>query len=143
MSHRTRVLLNRGKFNPSGNEATIPVPASGATVTLFDSTLNGNGLQPIPPLPFERLQINLYSSADSAANGVVFNSDFDGGNAASPSSTHWRQQSTQSFTNASGATTWDYLVRGGHAQVTYQNSANTLTAWEVEVWGVYDRNPGS
>jgi hypothetical protein len=137
-----RVLLARGKFSPSGNETTIPVPASGATVTLFDSTLNGNKLTPIPVLPFERLQINLYSSHDSAASGVVFSSDFDGGNATTPSS-NFRQQSTQSFTNATGAATWDYLVRGGHAKVTYQNSANTLTAWEVEVYGVYDRNPGS
>jgi hypothetical protein len=139
----TRVLLRRGKFAPSGNETTIPVPASGATVTLFDSTTNGNGIQPIRGLPFERLQVNIYSSHDSAANGVVFSSDFDGGNAAAPASTNWRQQSTQSFTNATAPTTYDYLVRGGHAKVTYANSANTLTAWEIEVWGVYDRNPGS
>lgn len=138
-----RVLLARGKFAPSGNETTIPVPASGATVTLFDSTLNGNKLTPIPGLPFERLQVNIYSSHDSAASGVVFSSDFDGGNAATPSSSNWRSQSTQSFTNAAAPTTYDYLIKGGHAKVTYQNSANTLTAWEVEVYGVYDRNPGS
>lgn len=138
-----RVLLARGKFSPSANETTIPVPASGATVTLLDSTLNGDGIPPIPVLPFERIQVNLYSSHDSAANGVVFSSNFDGGNAGAPASTNWRQQSTQSFTNASGATTWDYLLRGGHVKATYQNSANTLTAWEVEVYGVFDRNPGS
>lgn len=143
--HPARVLLARGKFSPSGNETTIPVPASGATVTLFDSTLNGNGVPPIPVLPFERIQVNLHSSHNSAASGVVFNSDFDGGNATSPSSSNWRQQSTQTFTagGTGDPATWDYLLRGGHVQVTYQNSANTLTAWEVEVYGVYDRNPGS
>jgi hypothetical protein len=141
--HPHRVLLNRGKFAPSGNETTIPAPGSGATVTLFDSTLNGNKLTPIPVLPFERLQVNIYSSHDSAASGVVFSSDFDGGNATTPTSSNWRQQSAQSFTNAAAPTTYDYLIRGGHAKVTYQNSASVLTAWEVEVYGVYDRNPGS
>jgi hypothetical protein len=138
-----RTVLARGKFAPTGNETTIPVPGSGATVTLFDSTLNGNGLPPIPGLPFDRIQVNLYSSADSAANGVVFSSAFDGANAASPSATNWRQQSTQSFTNASGPASWDYLMKGSHAKITYQNSANVLTAWEVEVVGIFDRDPGT
>lgn len=138
-----RVLLRRWKFAPTANESTVAAPGSGATVTLFDSTLSGNGLPPITPLPFNRIQVNHFSSHDSAASGVVFSSNFDGGNATAPASSNWRQQSTQTFTNAGGATTWDYLLKGGHVKVTYQNSANVLTAWEGEIYGVYDRNPGS
>lgn len=129
--------LARGKFAPTANETTIPVPASGATVTLFDSTLNNNGLTPIQRLPYERVKVNIYSSHDSAANGVVFQSDFDGGNS------NWRSQSTQSYTNAGEATTYDFLLKGGQLKVTYQNSANTLTAWEIEIVGDFDKNPGA
>jgi hypothetical protein len=106
-------------------------------VTLLDTTLNGNGLLPIPGIPFEHIQVNLYSSHDSAPNGIVFSSDFDGGNS------NWRTQMVESFANAGGAATWDYPMRGSHVKITYQNSANTLTAWEVEVVGVIDRSPGT
>jgi hypothetical protein len=86
-------------------------------------------------VPFERITVNIYSSHDSGASGVVFSSSFDRG-------TNFRTQSSQTYLNANGATTYDYLLKGGHVKVAYTNSANALTAWEMEVYGVYHRNPG-
>lgn len=87
-------------------------------------------------LPFERIQVNIFSSHDSGASGVVFSSSFDRG-------TNFRTQSTATYLNANGATSYDYLMKGGHVKVAYTNSANALTAWEMEVWGIYDRTAGT
>jgi hypothetical protein len=118
----------------SANSGTDAPPGSGATITIYDSSV-------APPthksgVPFNRLQLNVYSSHDSAANGVAFLSSFDNGS-------NFRTQSTNTYLNSDGATSYDYLQRGRHTRITYENSANVLTAWEMELWGVYDRNPGS
>ena len=127
-----RVLLARGFVLGTAGTAYAP-PGSGATITIFDSTLLGNWRD---LLPFERIQLNVYSSHDSGASGVVFSSSFDRG-------TNFRTQASYTYLNADGATTYDYLLKGGHVKVAYTNSANVLTSWEMELTAVYDRNPGS
>lgn len=127
-----RVLLARGFLlgTAGGNNAA---PASGATVTLLQTTDN---LAFVGGVPFARVELNVYSSHDSGASGVVFSSTFDRG-------TNYRTQDTETYLNANGPTTYSYLMRGGGVKIAYTNSANTLTAWEMEIWGVYDRSPGS
>lgn len=130
------VIICRGKFAPGGNESSIGPPASGATITLYDSTANSNGLPGNPPLPFTRLLLNIYSSHIGGTNGLVFQSDFDGGN------TNWRNQATQTLP-ATTPTTYDYLLRGDQAKIAFTNSANVLTAWEFTLIGVVgDRDAG-
>ena len=129
-----RVLLARGFLLGTSGGNTSP-PGSAATITIFDSTATGYTSW-LSGVPFQRIQLNVYSSHDSGASGVVFSSSFDQG-------TNFRTQSTNTYTNAGGATTYDYLMKGGHVKVAYTNSANVLTAWEMELFGCYDRNPGA
>jgi hypothetical protein len=129
-----RVLLARGFLlgTSGGNNAA---PGSAATITIFDSTATGYTSW-LSGLPFERVVLNVYSSHDSGASGVVFSSSFDRG-------TNFRTQATYTYLNANGATSYDYLLKGGHVKIAYTNSANVLTAWEMELFGCYDRNPGA
>lgn len=131
-----RVLLARGFLLGTSGGGTAP-PGSGATITIFDSTVSSLTSW-TDGLPFNRVQLNIYSSHDSGASGLVFSSSFDRG-------TNFRAQSTATYTyqNANGPTSYDYLMRGGHVKIAYTNSANVLTSWEMELFGVYDRNPGS
>lgn len=129
-----RVILQRG--NLTGTGGAQAAPGSGATITIFDSTTSAMYKAWADKVPFNRITVNIYSSHDSGASGVVFSSSFDRG-------TNFRTQSTQTYLNADGPTTYDYLMKGGHLKVAYTNSANALTAWEMEVVGIYDRNPGS
>lgn len=131
------VIIRRGRFTvPAGDPEQGP-PGSGATITIFDSTANTNGVgRQIVGVPFSRLQFNIYSSHDSAASGVVFQASFDGG-------VTFRTQSTQTYLNANAQTTYDYLMKADHAKITYQNSASVLTAWEYTLVGILgDRNIG-
>ena len=127
-----RVTLARGFLlgtTGGGNAA----PGSGATITIFDSTLNTTW---VGSFPYNRLQFNVYSSHDSGASGVVWSSSFDRG-------TNFRTQDTETYLNANGPSSYDYLVKGNGTKLAYTNSANVLTAWEYELIGIYDRNPGS
>lgn len=134
MIDSTRVSLVRGFLLGTSAGGNAP-PGSGATITIFDSTI-ANLAAWRDGLPFYRLELDVYSSHDSGANGVVFSSSFDRG-------TNFRTQRTETYTNAAGPVVYDYLVAGGHVKIAYTNSANSLTAWEMEVFGLYDRNPGS
>ena len=129
-----RVLLTRGFLlgTTAGNNGP---PGSAATITIFDSTAAGYTSW-LSGLPFERVQLNVYSSHDSGASGVVFSSSFDRG-------TNFRTQDADTYLNADGPTTFDYLIKGGHFKLAYTNSANVLTSWEMELFACYDRNPGS
>lgn len=133
MPQTERFLIHRG--NLTGTGGAQAAPGSGATITIFDSTTVVSMWDPIG-MPVERIQLNIYSSHDSGASGVVFSSSFDRG-------ANFRTQSSNTYTNAAGATTYDYLMKGGHVKIAYTNSANVLTAWEMELWGTYDRNPGA
>lgn len=128
-----RVLLARGALTASSGIQAAP--GSGATITLLDTTSATGMTANLDCTKFNRIQVNLYSSHDSGASGVVFSSSFDKG-------ANFRTQSAQTYLNANGATTYDYLMKGGNLKVAYTNSANVLTAWELEIVGVYDRNPG-
>lgn len=132
-SYEERVIIQRG--NLTGTGGAQAAPGSGATITILDTSDSGHTAWK-DKVPFERIEVNIYSSHDSGASGVVFSSSFDRGS-------NFRTQSSQTYLNANGATTYDYLMKGGHVKVAYTNSANVLTAWEMEVVGVYDRNPGS
>jgi hypothetical protein len=127
-----RVLLVRGFLLGTAGGGNAP-PGSGATITILDTPTN---LTLVGGVPFARVELNVYSSHDSGASGVVFSSTFDRG-------TNYRTQSTNTYLNADGPTTYSYLMRGGGVKIAYTNSANVLTAWEMEVWAVFDRNPGS
>lgn len=133
-----RVLLARGFLLGTSGGNTAP-PGNGATITIYDSTLTGQATGTmtanIDLVKFNRVQLNVYSSHDSGASGVVFSSSFDRG-------TNFRTQASYTYTNASGPTTYDYLMKGSHFKVAYTNSANVLTAWEMELIAIYDRNPG-
>lgn len=133
------ITIARGVLSPAAGGPEQSPPASGATITIYDSTKDTpTGLSSPVPLPFSRLVLNIYSSNDSAASGVVFNVSSDGG-------AHWRQKSAQTYSAASGLATYDVGTSGVNAiQIQYTNSANTLTAWEMSLEGVIgDRNPGS
>lgn len=126
-----RVFLARG--NLLGTAGAAAAPGSAATVTIIDSTT----ILAYPEgLPYQRVTFSVISSHDSGASGVVFTSSFDRG-------VNFDSQVTYTYLTASGAFTYDYLMKGGHVKLTYANSANVLTAWRWEVFGHYDRNPGS
>lgn len=129
-----RVLICRGALLGTNGTGTQAPPGSGATITIFDSTSNPSVFK--SGVTFHRVQLNVYSSHDSGASGVVFSSSFDSG-------TNFRTQETYTYLTAGGAFTYDYLMRGSHVKVAYTNSANVLTAWEMELYGCYDRNPGA
>lgn len=128
----SRVLLARRYLLGTGSQAP---PGSGAAITLLDTTVAGSNAN-IDCTKFNRITVNITSSHDSGASGVVFSSTFDQG-------TNFDTQSSQTYLTANGATTYDYLVKGGNTKVVYTNSANVLTGFRCEVIGIYDRNPGS
>ena len=133
MPQTERVLIKRG--NLTGTTGAQAAPGSAATITIFDSTVVDPMWDPIG-VPFERLVLSVISSADSGANGVVHSSSLDRG-------TNFDTITTNTYLTANGQTTYDYLMRGGHVKIAYTNSAAVLTTWRYELWGVYDRNPGS
>lgn len=130
-----RVLLANGYLLGTSAQGSAP-PGSGATIVILDTTLAGKWPIAKWGVDFNRLQLNIYSSHDSGASGLVFSSSFDRG-------TNFRTQASYTYLNANGPTTYDYLMKGGHLKIAYTNSANVLTAWEMELFGIYDRNPGS
>lgn len=132
MTSERRFLIQRG--NLTGTGGAQAAPGNGATITIFDSPVSATWA--VTGIPFDRLQLNIFSSHDSGASGLVFSSSFDRGS-------NYRTQSSNTYTNAGGAATYDYLMKGGHVKIVYTNSANALTAWEMELFGIYDRNPGA
>ena len=134
MTTDARVIIARG--NLTGTGGAQAAPGNGATITILDTTTGNSWGASVDRVPFNRIQVNIFSSHDSGASGVVFSSSFDRGS-------NFRTQATYTYTNAAGATTYDYLMKGGHVKIQYTNSANALTSWEMEVVGLYDRNPGS
>lgn len=133
------VILAKGKLTIPAGSGEIAAPGSGATITLYNSASDWNGIGSQPTgVPFSRLVLSMNSSADSAASGVVFLEALDGVN--------FDSTSTFSYTTASGLTAFDFLVRspGASVKVTYQNSAAVLTTWRFVLTGILgDRNPGA
>lgn len=132
MSVEDRVLIKRG--NLAGTEGTQAAPGSGATITIFDSTTMVPQWAPYG-LPFQRLDFSVISSANSAADGVKHYSSLDRGS-------NFDLIDDDTYATADGQTTYRYLLHGGHARITYENSASVLTVWRYELWGIYQRDPG-
>lgn len=130
MSAEERVLIKRG--NLTGTGGAQAAPASGATITIFDSSTE---TWCTTGLPFERLDFSVIASHDSATNGVEHFSSLDKGS-------NFDLIDDDTYATADGVTTYRYLMHGGHARITYENSANTLTAWRYELFGIYKRDPG-
>lgn len=133
------VVIAKGKLTVPAGSGEIGPPGSGATITIYNSILDWNGVGTQPSgVPFSRLVLTLLSSADSAANGVVFAESMDGVNIDTAS--------TQTYLTANGLTTWDFLMRspgGSNVKITYANSAAVLTSWRFVLSGILgDRSIG-
>ena len=119
-------VLRRGALTTSAsNPGDQAAPGSGATITIWSSASNASGQR--GGARFKRLVLNLYSSHASATNGVVFAESNDGG-------TTWR-----TLTEATLATTtytkYDVAVSAPAVRVTFENSASTITTWEMSLLG--------
>lgn len=132
------VTIRCGKLTvPAGGPEQGP-PGNGATITIYDSVLDWNGVgAQAPGLPFTRVVLTLFSSHDSGASGLVFANKLDG---VIPDTVV-----SYTYSAAGGEFTYDFLVRSGsNLLITYTNSAAALTAWRYRLIGVIgDRNPGA
>lgn len=119
-----------GKTGNSINAAGATQPASGATATLWDSTKRDgvNATSDNRGLYAKALIINIESSHDSAANGLVIAESDDGG-------ANWSTVYSRTYTQAvDGRLKVIYkLVGAPEIWVTYENSANTLTTFRWSV----------
>jgi|SRR5215831_6130677 len=126
------IIIRRGIMNPASGAPEQAQPGNGSTITIFDSTANHNGVgNQIQGLPFSRLVLAIFSSHDSAATGLVVTESGDGVNF------HAAPTYPQTYTAASGDTIYDIAVLRPHYKITYQNSANNLTSWDMSLTGVY------
>lgn len=134
------VVIARGKLTINPGDGEVAAPGSGSTITLWDQLLDS----PVTSLPgvqhsmhpFSRYQLNILSSADSGASGLVFAESQDDG-------VNYDTISAQTYATANGLTSYDVLARGGHPKITYTNSASVLTSWRFTLIGIIgDRNPG-
>jgi hypothetical protein len=132
------VIIATGKFTVPAGSGEIGPPGSGATITIYNSASDWNGIGSKPTgVPFSRIVFTMNSSADSGASGVVFSEALDGVN--------FRSAATFTYATAGGLTTYDFLVRspGASVKLAYTNSAAVLIAWEFVLTGLLgDRNPG-
>lgn len=125
------VQIARGVLSPAAGSGEQSPPASGATITIYDSTAGQNGLQFNQAVPFTRLMLTIRSSADSAASGVICEGSNDNG-------AHWEAMQTAGsyVTATAGGTLFDFAVTMPQVRIRYTNSAATLTAWEMSLIGV-------
>lgn len=131
------IQLARGVLTPPqpNPEGYVAAPGSGATITLWQSAPTPNtdrrSIGPNRGRRFKRLVVNVFSSHLSAANGLVFQESQD--------EVNWRDLITYSIVAVTY--TKNYVaVSAPFVRVTYANSANVLTAWEMSVLGdAYER----
>lgn len=117
-------LLRKGVTTVTAGTGEMTKPASGETITLWDSGSNNPGAN--RGNRYKRLGVFIYSSHASAASGLVFQRTNDG--------TNWRD--IVAYSVAATAETENWVAVGAtRVRVTYANSANTLTTWEMEVLG--------
>jgi hypothetical protein len=124
------VQIARGVLSPAAGSGEQGPPASGATITIYDSTANNNGLQGNPTIPFSRLVLSINSSADGGASGLTFEGSTDNG------ATWDTMQTAASYTTASGNQIYDIAVLMPQVRIKYVNSAATLTRWRMSLEGV-------
>lgn len=114
-------------------------PASGATITLLDTTALqvGGGKNVVARLGGGRLTLSFWISHASATNGLKFYRSSDG--------TTWRlaDQRTVDATATVSKEINYYVGMFADVKITYENSANTLTAWDLSmVWEPNDHSAG-
>lgn len=119
-------VLRRGALTVgASNPGDLAAPASGATQTIWSSDSNHNGQR--GGARFKRLILNLYSSHASATDGVKVQESSDGG-------TTWRTLVDETLA-ATTYTKYDVAVSAPAVRVTYENSASTITTWEMSLLG--------
>lgn len=130
------VTIRCGKLTVAAGGPEQAAPGNAATITIYESLLDWNGLGAQPPaVPFSRLMLSILSSHDSGASGLVFSQTLDGVN--------YDSITTYTYSAAGGEATYDFLIRSGaNVKVVYTNSANNLTAWRYRLEGVFDRAVG-
>lgn len=129
------IILRRGIMNPTGGAPEQAQPGSGSTITIWDSSLNTNGLSPTRGPQLSRVVLAIFASHDSAADGVKFYLSQDG--------TNFQLDDQDAYAATDGETTYDWLMRAPHGRITYENSANVLTSWQMSLMGIIgDRDPG-
>ena len=101
-------------------------PGSGATVTLWDSTLNAAAWH---GARYKHIIVGIISSANSAANGIVLSASSDKG-------TTWDvANNSNAYATASGLVTTFLKCAAPDLKLEYINSAAVLTTWRVFVLG--------
>ena len=131
----TGYTIRRGIMNPVTGAPEQAQPGSGATITIWDSSLNANALSQKTGVPFSRVVLAIFASHDSAADGVKFYLSQDG--------TNFNLDDQDAYVATDGVTTYDWLMRAPHGRITYENSASTLTSWQMSLKAIIgDRNPG-
>lgn len=118
------VALRRGVLAPATGSGEQDDPASGATITIWAS--NSNVGSSYSGSRWKRLELSIYSSHASDTNGVKFEESHDG--------TNWRTLVEYTL-SATTYTKYDVAVSAPYVRVRYVNSANTLTAWEMSLFG--------
>ncbi len=103
----------------------VAAPASGATVTLWDSLAQAAGNSGSRA---KAIVVNVESSHDSATDGVQISESDDNG-------TTWKTVYTRTYTVAvDGRLKLVYkLIGAPDVRVRYINSANALTTWRYSV----------
>ena len=120
-------LLRRGEVSPTAGTGEQAAPTSGQTITLWSSADNVSASH--AGARWKRLVINVYSSHASATDGLKIEE--------SQNNSNWRTLKT--YTIAATTYTKNYVaVSAPFVRATYENSANTLTAWEMSVLGDAD-----
>jgi len=118
------VTLARGVASPAAGSGEQSAPTSGETKTIWASNTNMNSAY--AGTRWKRLILSIYSSHASATDGVKFEESADG--------TNWRSLVTYTL---SATTYTKYIVAPAapYVRVRFENSANTLTSWEMSLLG--------
>lgn len=117
-------MLARWKTGSTSATGFVTAPASGATITIWDSganEANANVTASAKGHRWKRLIWNGIASHDSGANGLSFEQSFDDG-------TNW--DVLVQYTNLASTVYQRFVaVSGPRVRVRYTNSASTLTIW--------------
>lgn len=122
------VMLRQGGLTATAGTGRQAAPGSGATITLFDSNANNPGAQ--RGSRWRRLISRIKSSHISAVDGLKFQESYDG--------TSWDTliaYTVPATTAAVPYSVYSVAVAAPNVRVTYENSANVLTTWQMTLEG--------
>jgi hypothetical protein len=127
-------ILRRGALGGTGGVQAEP--ASGATITIWDSTANSPaGCEAFPRASrYRRLQLYVNASHDSGSSGVIFYGSSDGVTWAVVQD-NGGSAAAYTYTASNGGVTFTVPCRTPHMKVTYTNSANALTRYDMSLIG--------